>query len=123
MTHVLVVDDDAQVRRALTYLLERSGYECSTAATGAEALERAAEARPAVVLLNVTLGSESGLDVQHALDTAPDRPAVIFVTGRRDRFPQMATQLGPADDWVMKPWDTRELLSRVELAIYRRANA
>ena len=67
-----------------------------------------------------SLGTESGLDLQRAVRASPGpRPAVVFITGRRDLFPEMAAQLGPADDWVGKPWDPSELVARVRLAVVR----
>ena len=81
------------------------------------------ELAPAAVLLDVSLGTESGLELQSMLRAADQlNPPVVFVTGRRDVFADLATQLGPADDWVTKPWDSAEVTARVQLAI-RRAGA
>jgi len=124
MTKVLIVDDDDQVRRALARLLTRHELECRTAATGAAALEAVSSDPPDVVLLDVGLGHESGLDVLRELRTAnPRRPAVVMVTSRRDLFPEISTELGTADDWVTKPWDAEELVARVYLAKRRSATS
>lgn len=117
MTTALIVDDDAQVRRALAYLLERDGMECRAATCGAEMAVMAGSAD--VILLNATLGRESGLELLRALRTAGPRPPVVIVTGRRDIFPQIAELAGPADDWVCKPWDAQDLVARVRLALSR----
>ena len=122
MTSVLIVDDDDQVRRALTRLLSRHELVCRTASTAADALAAVSAEPPDVVLLDVGLGHESGLDVLRELRSAdPRRPAVVMVTSRRDLFPEISTELGTADDWVTKPWDSEELVARVYLAKRRSA--
>jgi len=124
VTKVLIVDDDDQVRRALARLLSRHELECRTAATGAAALAAVTAEPPDVVLLDVGLGHESGLDVLRQLRSAdPRRPAVVMVTARRDLFPEISTELGTADDWVTKPWDAEELVARVYLAKRRSATS
>ena len=124
MTSVLIVDDDDQVRRALTRLLSRHELVCRTASTAADALAAVTSEPPDVVLLDVGLGHDSGLDVLRELRSAdPRRPAVVMVTSRRDLFPEISTELGTADDWVTKPWDAEELVARVYLAKRRSATS
>jgi DNA-binding response OmpR family regulator len=120
MNRVLIVDDDEQVRRALAHTLERNGFECLDASSIETAMSLLRTAKPDVVLLNASLGPESGLDMQRTVrDGGGQAPPVVFITGRRDLFGAMAAQLGPADDWVGKPWDQNELVARVRLAIVR----
>jgi DNA-binding response OmpR family regulator len=122
MTSVLIVDDDDQVRRSLARLLSRHELVCRTVATGEAALAAVSAEPPDVVLLDVGLGHESGLDLLRELRSAdPRRPAVVMVTSRRDLFPEISTELGTADDWVTKPWDAEELVARVYLAKRRSA--
>jgi DNA-binding response OmpR family regulator len=122
MTLVLVVDDEDLVRRALVTTLERNGFSCIAACGIADAEEALRSNDPVVVMLNASLGGDSGLRL-HDMLRARDRqrPAVIFVTGRRDLFGEMAERLGPGDDWIGKPWDQGELIARVRLAILRSA--
>jgi two-component system, OmpR family, response regulator len=120
MTTVLIVDDDEQLRRSVDRVLTSSGFECRTVGTVREALDAVATDGPDIVLLDVELGAESGLDVHRALRKKHARmPAVIFSTSRRDLFPTMLQQIGPLDDWIIKPWDAAEFLARVELASRR----
>jgi DNA-binding response OmpR family regulator len=120
MNRVLIVDDEDQVRRALTQALERNGFQCVTASSTNEAMGIVRSAPPDVILLNASLGAESGLDMQRVVRTTGGlAPAVIFITGRRDLFGAMAEQLGPADDWLGKPWDQSELIARVRVAMAR----
>ena len=120
MNRVLIVDDEEQVRRALAQVLQRNCFECSSAARVDEAMALVRSERPDVILLNASLGAESGLDMQRVVRASGGlAPAVIFITGRRDLFGAMAEQLGPADDWLGKPWDQSELIARVRVAMAR----
>ena len=119
MTRVLIVDDDEQIPAILTRVLTQHGFECRVATNADDGLEAATADPPDVVLLHVNLPTRSGLDVQRALRARSDRPAVVFVTSRRDVFAPMVDQLGPADDWILKPWDTAELVARVRVAARR----
>lgn len=120
MTTVLIIDDDQQLPRVLARVLAQHDFVCRIATSAPDGLAAATADPPDVVLLDVNLGTESGLEVQKALRTMLDRaPAVVFMTSRRDVFPEMVPQLGPADDWIIKPWDPAELLARVRLAAKR----
>ena len=120
MNAVLVVDDEDLVRKALVRVLAAGGFACETASSMHEAAVAFDHYSPDVVLLNASLGDGSGLDLHRRIRaTDRRRPAVVFVTARRDLFSQMAAQLGPADDWVGKPWDSAELVARVRLAASR----
>jgi DNA-binding response OmpR family regulator len=120
MTTVLIVDDDEQLRRAVDRVLTGCGFECRAVGTVEDALGAVAVDRPDIVLLDVALGAGSGLDLHKSLRKAnPRTPAVIFSTSRRDVFPTMLEQVGPLDDWIIKPWDTAEFVARVCLASRR----
>jgi DNA-binding response OmpR family regulator len=120
VTSVLIVDDNAQLRRSIDRVLTSSGFECRAVGTVQDALDAVAMDQPDIVLLDVALGANSGLDIHRALRKAHARmPAVIFSTSRRDVFPMMLEQIGPLDDWIIKPWDAAEFLARVELAARR----
>jgi DNA-binding response OmpR family regulator len=120
MTSVLIVDDDPQLPRLLGRVLTQNAFECRIATNAADGLSAAKADPPDVVLLDVDLGAESGLDVLRALRApAEQEPAVVFMTSRRDIFPAIVTALGPSDDWIIKPWDPAELVARVRLAAKR----
>lgn len=122
MTTILIVDDDAHLPRILARVLAQHDFVCRIATNAGDGLAAMTADPPDVVLLDVNLGTESGLEVQKALRAMLDRtPAVVFMTSRRDVFPAMVPQLGPADDWIIKPWDPAELLARVRLAAKRAA--
>jgi len=120
VTSVLIVDDDEQLRRAVTRVLATYDFDCRAVGTVQEAIAAAAEHGPDIVLLDVALGAASGLEIHKAIRDADSRlPAVIFNTSHRDVFSTMLDQLGPMDDWIIKPWDTAEFVARVRLAARR----
>jgi putative two-component system response regulator len=81
---VLVVDDDAQVRRGLERVVAEAGFDCRTAATGEEARGQIAAARPDLVLLAVRLPDEPGLSLVRHLAALPEGPAVVVISGEDD---------------------------------------
>ena len=124
MSDVLIVDDEPQVRRALSRIFEKADIACEAVSTVSEARAAVAAHMPTVVLLDVSIGSESGLALHAELRRAdPLVPAVIFITARRDLFQQLAASAGPSDDWIIKPWDPTELVARVRLVLRRQLAA
>ena len=124
MTTVLIVDDDEQLLRVVARVLAQHDFESRIATNATDALAAARAEPPDVVLLDINLGPESGLELPRALRASTDSlPAIVFMTGRRDVFPSIVAELGPADDWITKPWDSAELLARVRLATKRSAAA
>ncbi len=131
--HILLIDDDALLRRSLAFSMERAGYRMSTASTAEDALALAQRDPPDLVLLDIGLPGMDGLDaLQHFVGTAPAgtyrasgrlsgrRVPVIFVSARRRELDQvLGLELG-ADDYVTKPFDLDVLLARVK-AVLRRA--
>ncbi|HEX9495854.1 MAG TPA: response regulator [Candidatus Limnocylindria bacterium] len=120
MTSVLIVDDDDQIRRSLSRLLTSNELQCRVASALDDAAEAVRSDMPDVVLLDVTLGHTSGLGLLKELrQNDARRPGIVMMTGRRDLFPEISTTLGPADDWITKPWDADELIARLYLSARR----
>ncbi len=116
--HILLVDDDALLRRSLAYNLERAGYRTSAAATGEDALRSAEHDPPDLVLLDIGLPGMDGLDVLRRLQQTLAVP-VIFLTARRQELDEvLGLELG-ADDYVTKPFDLNILLARIKAALRR----
>jgi DNA-binding NtrC family response regulator len=114
---LLVVDDEKHQRESLQMILEDEGYKVTVASDGREALAKAAEMRPEVVLTDLKMPGLSGMDVVKALQDGPLPPMVILVTahGSVDRARE-AHKLG-AFDYMSKPVVADELLFRVERAL------
>jgi DNA-binding response OmpR family regulator len=114
------VEDEPAVARSLVFALRAEGFEVQVAETGAEALAKARDWQPKLVLLDVRLPDMSGFDVCRALRSEGFKAPIIMVTARDEEVDRvLGLELG-ADDYVVKPYGLRELISRVR-ALLRRA--
>jgi len=120
-TRILVVEDEDAISEPLMGALAREGFEATVARTGREALSLAEQVRPHVVLLDLMLPDADGRDVCRDLRRRSD-VAIVMLTARgteTDRI--VGLELG-ADDYVVKPFSSAELIARVR-AILRRSAA
>ena len=122
MTRVLVVDDEPQIRRALSTNLRARGYEVELAATGEEALQLVVDRHPDVVVLDLGLPGIDGLEVVRSLRTWSRVPIVVLSVREAERDKVAALDAG-ADDYVTKPFGMSELLARLRAAVRRSAPA
>jgi two-component system, OmpR family, KDP operon response regulator KdpE len=118
VTRILVVDDEAPLRRALTTSLEARGFDVVQAPTGEQAVVLAADRRPDLVLLDLGLGDLEGLEVLRRIRSFGETP-VIVLTARHTQTDKVALLDAGADDYVTKPFDTEELLARIRAALRR----
>jgi DNA-binding NarL/FixJ family response regulator len=118
---ILVADGDRAMRQAIGALLRRIGYETTEAKTGHEALELATRLKPALVILEVNLEDVSGYEICRELrDSFGNEISVIFVSAQRTApSDRVAGLLVGADDYIVKPFDSDELLARVRAALWR----
>ncbi|MDH4169708.1 MAG: response regulator transcription factor [Acidimicrobiia bacterium] len=115
---VLVVDDEPAFREALRQALKREGFLVHLAADGEEALEYFRALQPDIVLLDVMLPRMSGVDVCRQIRSVDDTP-VIMVSARNEEIDAVvALEIG-ADDYVSKPYRTRELIARMRTVLRR----
>ena len=115
---ILVVEDEAKTRQTLVLYLEHAGFAVVEAADGPSALASAARARPDLVVLDRMLPGLDGIEVCRRLRIAGPVP-VIFLTARATEEDRLdGLDLG-ADDYVVKPFSPRELVSRVEAVLAR----
>ena len=122
---ILVVDDETDIRDLLVFNLKREGYETVEASDGVSALDLARSRCPSLILLDVMLPRMDGLAVCRELgkDRNTENIPVIMLTARGDDVDRIVGfELG-ADDYVVKPFNTRELLLRVKAMLRRRAHA
>ena len=115
---MLVVDDEAMIRRLARSYLEADGFAVAEAATGEEALERAEHFQPDLVLLDVMLPGIDGIEVLRRLRTRSD-VYVILVTAKADEIDKLVGLSVGADDYVTKPFSPRELAARVKAVLRR----
>jgi two-component system KDP operon response regulator KdpE len=115
---ILVVDDQAQIRRFMRTTLAGAGYEVGDAKTGEEALEKVREFRPDLVLLDVNMPGMGGLAACREIRTDTN-VAIIMLTVRNSEGDKVAALDAGADDFVTKPFSTPELLARIRAALRR----
>ena len=110
---VLVVEPDSAARREIRLACEQDGYQVVEADGGSEALRQVESSRPSVVLLEVTLPDTAGFDVCRELRKMDPAVPVIMMSSRSDEIDAVvALEIG-ADDYITKPFRTRELLARI----------
>ena len=122
MTRVLVVDDEAPIRRAMAANLRARGYDVDLAETGEQALQLAARHHPDVVLLDLGLPDIDGLAVIDGLRGWSQVPIVVL-SARGSEPDKVAALDAGADDYVSKPFGMDELLARLRAAVRRAAVA
>ena len=119
-TRVLVVDDEAALREPLSDYLVRQGFVAVQAASAAEARARLAEAAFDIVLLDIMMPGEDGLSLCRHLAETRHLP-VIFITARGEATDRIVGLEIGADDYVVKPFDPRELVARIRSVLRRAA--
>ncbi|MGL4240860.1 MAG: response regulator [Beijerinckiaceae bacterium] len=116
--HILVVDDDPQIRLLVSRFLQRHGYRVSGAPDGRVMREIMARSPIDLVILDVMLPGENGLDLCRAARATTQVP-IIMLTARGDEGDRIAGLEVGADDYVTKPFSSRELLARVRAVLRR----
>lgn len=118
---VLVVEDEASIRRFITLNLEMAGYEVEEAACGEEALALFPTFIPDVVVLDLMLPGIDGLEVCQQIRTTMPEPLIIMLTAKgQDTDKIMGLELG-ADDYMVKPFNPFELIARIKAMLRRRS--
>jgi two-component system KDP operon response regulator KdpE len=117
---ILVVDDEAQIRRALGSILSTRGYKAIFASDGSEGLELAIDQSPDLVILDLAMPGMGGLEVCRELRTWCTAPILVLSVRGSEADKVAALDIG-ADDYVTKPFSAGELLARVR-ALLRRAS-
>ncbi len=113
---VLLVEDEAEMRRALRPSLRAHGYQLIEAATGREGLAQAAGRNPDVILLDLGLPDGDGLDVVRELRRMTQTPIIVISARGQERDKVAALDLG-ADDYLTKPFGVVELQARIRVAL------
>lgn len=119
MTRILLVEDEESYRDPLAYLLGREGFQVTTAATGIEAVEAFESEGADLVLLDLMLPGLSGTEVCRRIRQRSDVPVIMLTAKDGEIDKVVGLELG-ADDYVTKPYSSRELLARVRAVLRRR---
>lgn len=119
--HILVVDDDAQVRQLIGRFLRENGYRVTGARDGREMRETLASAVVDLIILDLMLPGTPGLDLCRELRTTSSVPIIMLTAKGEDTDRIVGLEVG-ADDYLPKPFNPRELLARIR-AVLRRAAA
>lgn len=123
MTRILVVDDEPHITEVVSAYLVREGYTVDTAADGDAAYELARRTRPDLLVLDVMLPGRSGFDVLRDLRAEGRDAAVIMLTARDELIDRVAGLEMGADDYMVKPFEPRELVARIGAVLRRRSAA
>jgi len=119
-TRLLLVDDEAALREPLAEYLSRQGFAVSQAATAAEARSRLRDEPPDLVLLDIMMPGEDGLSLcRHIVETR--QLPTIFLTARGEATDRIVGLEIGADDYVVKPFEPRELVARIRSVLRRAA--
>jgi two-component system KDP operon response regulator KdpE len=115
---ILVVDDESQIRRVLRATLSSNGYNVIEAKNGQEAIEMVIREHPDLILLDVSMPDMSGLEVCSKIRLSYEGPIIMVTVRNSERDKIVALDAG-ADDYVVKPFATGELLARIRAALRR----
>jgi two-component system response regulator RegX3 len=118
MTRVLVVEDEQGLREPLVYLLEKEGYEVVEAADGNIAIIEFTKQQPDLVLLDLMLPGMSGNEVCMKIRQTSNVPVIMLTAKDSEIDKVVGLEIG-ADDYVTKPYSTRELLARMKAVLRR----
>lgn len=118
---ILIVDDEPDIVEFITYNLRRKGYSIASARDGVEAIRKAKEFRPDLILMDVMMPNKDGIQAVSELRQLPDfeKTAIIFLTALNDEKSEIAGLQVGADDYITKPIKPELLATRIGTALRR----
>ncbi|PVV27110.1 MAG: DNA-binding response regulator, partial [gamma proteobacterium symbiont of Ctena orbiculata] len=121
MQRILIVEDEPEVREMIRYILEPKGYLVDEAGNAQEARQQLALRNYDLILMDWMLPGRSGLDLTRELkqNFRQDSPPVIMLTARSEETDKVSGLDSGADDYITKPFSTREMLARIKAVIRR----
>lgn len=123
MQHILVIDDDQRLRDLLQQFLQQNGFRVSTLADPRELSRRLERDPPHLIVLDWMMPHESGIDACKRLRASGDRTPIIMLTAKGEDDERIDGLDSGADDYVPKPFNPRELVSRVNAVLRRTSEA
>ena len=118
MTKILIVEDEASFFEALEFLLSKEGYEVEVAQNGREALDKFAASGADLILLDLMIPEVSGIDVCRSIRMTSQVPIIMLTAKDAEIDKVVGLELG-ADDYVTKPYSSRELIARIKAVLRR----
>jgi DNA-binding response OmpR family regulator len=116
---ILIVEDDEVIMGTLSYNLSRQGFAVKEATTGAEALRMARKLRPDLILLDLMLPGESGIEVCERIRELDEGVVIVMVTAKDAEDDKVRGFEAGADDYVTKPFGMKELIARINANLKR----
>jgi two-component system response regulator VicR len=116
--HILVVDDEQPIADILQFNLEKEGFTVTCAYDGNDAIKKAETMKPDLILLDIMLPQKDGMEVCRELRKKYDMPIIMLTAKDSEIDKVLGLELG-ADDYVTKPFSTRELIARVKANLRR----
>ena len=113
MTKILIVEDDKNITNTLTYYLQNDGFKIETAKNKNEGIEKIKEKTYNLILLDITLPDGNGYEIYHELKKEKNTPVIFLTALDEEKDIVKGLDIG-ADDYITKPFRTRELLSRIK---------
>ena len=119
--NILIIEDEEDLQMVLQYSLQKEGYQVDVAGTGLEGLEKIKNKKPSLLILDLNLPDMSGLDVCKQIRANKDCKdlAIVMLTAKSQENDRVHGFEAGADDYVSKPFSTRELILRIQ-ALFRR---
>jgi DNA-binding response OmpR family regulator len=121
MQHILVIDDDEVLRDTIGLLLEKEGFRSTLAADGKLGYEETLRSRPDLVLADLRMPGMSGMDVCKQLRATGSKTPIIVLSAVGEEIDKVLLLEMGADDYIVKPFGTRELLARIRAVLRRSA--
>ncbi|MBP7806047.1 MAG: response regulator transcription factor [Candidatus Planktophila sp.] len=118
MTKILIVEDESSFSEALSFLLGKEGYEVAVAATGTDAIKQFNENGADLILLDLMIPEISGVEVCKTIRTTSQVPIIMLTAKDSEIDKVVGLELG-ADDYVTKPYSSRELIARIKAVLRR----
>ena len=119
---ILVVDDDENICELLRLYLEKDGYDVQIALDGEAALEKFKHYNPDLILLDIMMPKKDGFHVLQEIRKTSDVP-VIMITAKAESFDKLQSFDFGTDDYIVKPFDAKEVLARIKAILRRSTNA
>jgi two-component system response regulator VicR/two-component system response regulator RegX3 len=118
MPHLLLVDNEAPLCESLAYSLRKEGYEVTTASDGQSAIKQFHKQVPDVILLDLMMPEVDGMEVCWRIRAFSNVP-ILMLTAKDEDIDKVRGLEAGADDYVTKPFNTRELLARIKALLRR----